>query len=146
MSNNPPTFDPTSFLTRPYVKKINKPWGFELHWVPDNAPYMGKLLHINADARLSLQLHDQKSESWFIMNGRAAVIWEDSNGNLIQTELESGQGYTTQIGQRHRLMGITDCDIIEVSTPEIGTTWRLEDDYSRPHETEEQRKKERESA
>ena len=39
--------------------------------------------------------------------------------------------------------GITDADIIEASTPELGTTWRLEDDFARPHETPEQRKLER---
>lgn len=77
------------------------------------------------------------------MNGRAAVIWENDKGELVQTELQPGQGYSTEIGQRHRLMGITDCDVVEVSTPELGTTWRLEDDYARPHETPEQRELER---
>lgn len=138
-----PHFDPSGFSNEPYVKRVEKPWGYELHWVPEGAPYMGKLEHLNAGARMSLQVHDQKQESWFLMNGRAAVIWENDKGELIETELEPGQGYTTQIGQRHRLVGITDCDIIEVSTPELGTTWRLEDDYSRPHETPEQRRIER---
>ena len=78
-----------------------------------------------------------------MMNGRAAAIWEDATGNLVQTELQAGQGYNTKIGQRHRLIGLTDCDVIEVSTPEQGTTWRLEDDYARPHETPEQRSTER---
>ena len=44
------------------------------------------------------------------------------------------------IGQRHRLAGITDCDVVEASTPEIGITERLEDDYKRPDETEDMRK------
>jgi mannose-6-phosphate isomerase len=138
-----PTFDSQSFSTDSYVKRIEKPWGYELHWVPADAPYMGKILHINAGARLSLQLHDQKQESWFLMSGQAAVIWENEAGELVQTELQSGQGYTTKIGQKHRLIGVTDCDVIEVSTPEIGITWRIEDDYSRPNETPEQRIKER---
>ena len=77
------------------------------------------------------------------MNGKAAVIWEDSNGKMIETELVPGVGYSTRIGQKHRLKGITEADILEVSTPEKGTTWRLEDDYARPHETPEQRKRER---
>lgn len=139
----PPQFEPSSFSTDSYLKKIDKPWGYELHWVPSDAPYMGKILHINAGARLSLQLHDSKQESWFMMNGRAAAIWEDATGNLVQTELQAGQGYSTKIGQRHRLIGLTDCDVIEVSTPEQGTTWRLEDDHARPHETPEQRSTER---
>lgn len=139
----PPKFDPSDFSIEPYVKRIDKPWGYELHWVPADAPYIGKVLHINAGARLSLQLHDEKQESWFLMNGKAAVIWENDKGELVQTELQPGQGYSTKLGQRHRLVGLTDCDVIEASTPELGTTWRLEDDYARPHETPEQREKER---
>lgn len=135
--------DKSKFTNKPYVKKVDKPWGYELHWVPEGLPYMGKIEHINAGARMSLQIHDTKQESWFLMNGRAKIIWENEDGELIETELEPGQGYTCALGQKHRLVGITDCDIIEVSTPEAGTTLRLDDDYKRPDETPEQRKKER---
>ncbi len=139
----PPQFDTTNFSTDSYVKRIDKPWGYELHWVPADAPYMGKIIHINEGARLSLQIHDEKQESWLVINGKAAVMWENAQGELIQTDLEAGQGYSTKLGQRHRLIGVTDCDVVEVSTPELGTTWRLEDDYARPHETPEQRDLER---
>lgn len=140
---DPIQFEKSAFTNDPYVKKIEKPWGYELHWTPADKPYMGKLLHINKGAKLSLQYHDQKQESWFIINGRGKVIWDNNKGKLIETELQKGQGYTCHLGQRHRLAGITDCDIIEVSTPEAGTTWRLEDDYKRPNETPDQRKRER---
>ena len=133
-------FDKSNFSNFPYIKKVEKPWGYELHWVPQDKPYMGKVIHIKKGARLSLQIHDQKQESWYIIKGRAKAIWDNNKGELIETELENGKGFTTEIGQRHRLVGITDRDIIEVSTPEIGTTYRLEDDYKRPHETEEMRK------
>lgn len=139
----PPQFDTADFTTEPYVKRVEKPWGYELHWVREDAPYMGKIEHVNAGQRMSLQIHDQKQESWFMMSGRAKVIWENSSGEMVETELQPGQGYSTHLGQKHRLVGITDCDIIEVSTPELGTTWRLEDDYARPNETPEQRKAER---
>jgi len=138
-----PRFDPSAFTNEPYVKRVDKPWGYELHWVPEGFPYMGKILHINAGAQLSLQVHDQKQESYFMMSGRAVLIWENNKDELIDTELQPGHGYATQLGQKHRLKGITDCDIVEASTPEAGTTWRLDDDYARPHETPEQRKKER---
>lgn len=140
---NVPHFDPKDFATDPYIKRVEKPWGYELHWVPEGLPYMGKVIHINAGARLSLQVHDQKQEGYFIISGRGALIWENNKGEMVETELKSGVGYRTSVGQKHRLKGITDCDIIEASTPEAGTTWRLQDDYSRPHETPEQRKKER---
>lgn len=123
-----------------YIKRVEKPWGFELHFTPDNLPYMGKILHINSRKRLSLQYHDQKQESWFLMNGRAKIIWEDEKGELVETEIKPGYGYSCEIGQKHRLVGITDCDIIEVSTSEIGNTYRLEDDYKRSTETEQMRK------
>ncbi len=138
-----PQFDPSTFTNNPYVKRVEKPWGYELHWTPENLPYMGKILHINAGARLSLQVHDIKQESWTLFKGEAKVIWENDKGELIETVLQPGQGYTCAVGQKHRLAGITDTDIIEVSTPEVGTTWRLDDDYARPHETPDQRKKER---
>jgi len=124
------------FSNLPHRTRVEKPWGYEIHWTPDSLPYMGKILHVNAGKRLSLQRHDKKQETWFMMNGKATLVWDDKDGQLIETELEYGKGYTCQIGQRHRLVGLTDCDVIEVSTPEIGTTERLEDDYKRPDETE----------
>lgn len=127
-------------MNQPYVKKVEKPWGYELHWVKENKPYMGKILHLDKGKKCSLQYHDKKLESWFLMRGKAKIIWDDKNGNLEETEMESGKGYSCSTGQRHRLLGITDCDIVEVSTPEMGNTTRLEDDYSRPTETEEMRK------
>lgn len=135
--------NPTGFSNDSYKKIINKPWGYELHWVKENVPYMGKVLHINEGKRLSLQIHDTKQESWFLLDGKAKVIWDNNKGELIETELENGVGYTCLVGQRHRLVGITDCDVLEVSTPEEGTTLRLEDDYKRPDETPDQRKRER---
>jgi mannose-6-phosphate isomerase len=137
------SFDRSTYSVAPFSRRIEKPWGWELHWTPEDAPYMGKVLHINAGARLSLQLHDEKRESWTLISGRAAVVWEDSSGELTETELEMGQGYSCQLGQIHRLVGITACEVVEVSTPELGTTWRLEDDFARPHETPAQRSLER---
>ncbi len=136
-------FDKKDFNNESFVKKVIKPWGYEIIFSPSDLPYTGKIIHINAEKRLSLQIHDKKQESWYLLHGRGKVIWENNAGELIETEFVSGQGYTCKIGQRHRLAGITDCDILEVSTPEIGTTYRLEDDYRRLDETEQMRKDER---
>lgn len=143
MSQNPPTFDTAAYDTEPYVKRVDKPWGYELHWVRETAPYMGKIMHVNEGGTLSLQVHDQKEESYFMMSGRAKLVWENNKGEMIETEMLAGMGYATSVGQKHRIEAITDCDVIEASTPEKGTTWRLWDKYARPHETPEQRKKER---
>jgi mannose-6-phosphate isomerase-like protein (cupin superfamily) len=125
-----------AFSTDGVARRVDKPWGHEIHWTPTHRPYVGKVLHIEAGKRLSLQVHDAKQESWFLVGGRAKVVWDDGTGELVDTELQPGLGYSCAIGQRHRLVAITDCDVLEVSTPEIGTTIRLEDDYARPDETE----------
>jgi hypothetical protein len=88
-----PRFDPHGFSNQPYVKRVTKPWGYELHWVAPDAPYMGKVLHIIEGARLSLQIHDEKQESWLLIRGSAAVIWENAAGELIQTNLEPAIGH-----------------------------------------------------
>ncbi len=130
------TIDPATFSTDPYAKVVPKPWGEEIHLAPETEPYMMKIIKIKAGCRLSLQAHDKKTESWTLLRGDAAVLVEDASGELIQIPLKTELGYTSRLGQRHRLVGITDCEILEASTPELGTTFRLEDDYARPDETE----------
>ena len=138
---------PRKFETNPYIRRVEKPWGWELHFTPDNKPYMGKILHIKAGKRLSLQLHDKKKESWLLISGRAKIIWEkEIDGVLIETEMKHDLGYSCDVGQRHRLFGITDCDIVEVSTPEIGTTFRLDDDFKRHDETPKEKVKKKKGA
>lgn len=137
------TIDKSAFANQPYIKKVDKPWGYELHWVPEGMPYMGKILHIDAGKRLSLQVHDTKQESYWLLNGECDLVLENAQGELEIVHLQKGVGYTTLVGQRHRHQAVTDCDVMEVSTPEAGMTWRLEDDFARPDETPEQRKKER---
>jgi mannose-6-phosphate isomerase len=129
-----PQFDPSSFSTFPHARRVEKPWGWEILWTPEDLPYVGKVLHLIAGRRMSLQMHEDKHESWLLVGGRAKVVWENARGELEECDLEPGQGYSCASGQKHRLAGITDCDIIEVSTPEVGVTWRIEDDYGRTHE------------
>jgi len=129
-------FDKTKFTNVPFSKRVEKPWGYELIFTPENLPYAGKIMHMNAGTRQSLQVHDKKQETYFLASGKGGVIIENTSGEMERLEFEDGKGYTTKVRQRHRIFAITDCDVWEVSTPEIGTTYRLEDDYNRPDETE----------
>ncbi len=140
-NGNLPHFDASGFQTSPYARRVEKPWGWELLWTPQSLPYVGKVLHVLKGHRMSLQMHEDKHESWLLVSGRAKVTWENEKGEMVECELQPGQGYSCVSGQKHRLAGITDCDIIEVSTPEVGLTWRLDDDYGRTHETEAERVK-----
>ena len=137
---DPNKFDKSNFLNAPYIKRVEKPWGYELIFTTDDLPYTGKIMHMNAGTRQSLQVHDKKKETYYLASGRAGVIIENTKGEMVEIEFEEGKGYTTMVGQKHRIYAITDCDVFEASTPESGTTYRLEDDYKRPDETEELRK------
>ena len=139
--------DISQYKNEPYVRKIEKPWGYELHLTPDNLPYMMKILHVDEGKRLSLQSHDVKQESWTLAAGNAILLIENENGEMEEIDLKPGVGYTCKLGQKHRLKGGEGGgDVFEASTPEVGNTYRLEDDYARPTETEELRKKRNEEA
>lgn len=134
------TVDKSVFTNLPFIKKVDKPWGYELIFTSQELPYTGKLMHIKAGKRLSLQVHDKKQETQILISGKCNSIIENVNREMEIIDMVPMQGYTMMIGQKHRLQSVEDCDVFEVSTPEIGNTYRLEDDYARPTETEEMRK------
>lgn len=116
---------------------IDKPWGKEIIISNENTPYTGKIIHINAGKRWSLQYHDQKSETFACFSGQANLITGTSKESITSEPMQKDMGYTIIPGTYHRIEAITDTIIFEVSTPEIGTTYRVEDDYQRKNETEE---------
>ena len=127
---------------QPHQQRVKKPWGWEILWA-DTPDYCGKLLHINAGERISLQYHDAKVETQCLVSGRALLVLEAADGVLLEIAMEPHKGYTIVPFQRHRLIAIEDAEIVEVSTPERGTTFRVHDDYGRPDETEAQRRTDR---
>jgi mannose-6-phosphate isomerase len=143
--DTPPKFDASGFSIAPGARRIEKPWGYEVLLTPEDAPYASKLIHVKAGKRLSLQIHDVKVETQTLIDGKGFLVLEDANGQLQDVWLEPHVGYHIAVGQRHRLCAAPDQDVtvFEASSPEDGTTWRLEDDYRRPHETEEVRAAER---
>jgi mannose-6-phosphate isomerase len=130
--------DPAMLGDVAHRRRVEKPWGWEMLWA-ETPLYVGKVLHVEAGKRLSLQYHDQKLETQCLMAGRAVLQLDDENGELREIAMELGVGYTIKPSRRHRLIAVSDSDVVEVSTPEVGTTYRLEDDYGRSHESEESR-------
>lgn len=134
------TIDFSSFDNTGVVRRVEKPWGYELILTPEDSPYVMKIEHVNAGCRLSLQVHDEKQESWVKLSGDAILVTENESGEMEEIVLEDRQGYHLKLGQKHRLKaGETDAEFLECSTPELGNTFRLEDDYNRSTETEEMR-------
>jgi mannose-6-phosphate isomerase-like protein (cupin superfamily) len=118
----------------PYSQKINKPWGYEIVFTPKNLERVGKILFIKKGCRLSLQYHDQKEETLCLFQGKAKIWLEDKKGQIKPLYMKPQMGYTILKGQKHRLEALEDSFVFEVSSPEKGTTYRLEDDYQRRSE------------
>jgi mannose-6-phosphate isomerase len=129
-------FDPGSFSLEPHGRRIEKPWGYEILLSPPDAPYASKIIHVQAGKRLSLQLHDTKVETQTLVTGQGILVLEGADGELHDVQMQPGVGYHIAVGQRHRLCATADQDatIFEASSPELGKTLRLADDYNRPDE------------
>lgn len=132
-------FDPSKYRVEPIQKRIEKPWGLEIIYTPDDAPAVGKIMHVRAGERISLQYHDEKIETLCLVKGEARVIISNKEGEQIESEMELNKGYYILPGQIHRVTAITDIHFIEASTPEKGITVRVDDDNKREDETEEVR-------
>ena len=130
-------------MVNPFLQKIPKPWGYELIFTPPEAPTVGKLLHINAGSRFSLQYHEMKEETLVLTSGEAKIFYGSDQNNLTEELMKPLFGYFLPKKAVHRIQAITDCDILESSTKEEGTTVRLQDDYQRKDETEEERNQNR---
>ena len=115
------------------VTRVDKPWGYELHWAKTEK-YVGKLIHVNAGHALSLQYHNQKDETIFLWSGRMLFEIAESAGEgkpLLKREMKVGESVHITPKTVHRMTALDDCDIFEVSTPELHDVVRLEDRYGR---------------
>ena len=112
-------------------RRVQKPWGEELIWAHTER-YVGKVLVIEAGHRLSLQRHEIKDESIYVVTGRLRLWLEDetgdgSGGGARTPVSHGGYGPAASIDSRP----IERCELIEVSTPELDDVVRLEDDFGR---------------
>jgi mannose-6-phosphate isomerase len=111
------------------IPRVDKPWGYELHWAKTDR-YVGKIIHINAGHALSLQYHNRKDETILLWAGK--LLFEiQQDGRLVQHVVAPGERFHVTPGTVHRMTAIEDCDVIEVSTPELDDVVRLEDRYGR---------------
>jgi quercetin dioxygenase-like cupin family protein len=111
------------------VTRVEKPWGYELHWAKTEK-YVGKILHINAGHALSLQYHNRKEETIYLHSGK--LLYEiDVDGQLKKIEMKPGDSIHVLPKTIHRMTAIEDCDVLEASTPELDDVVRLEDRYGR---------------
>ena len=121
MSDHPHTFAPV---------RVEKPWGHEILWASTDR-YVGKILHINAGHLLSLQYHEKKHESIFVLRGRMIFRYRDAQGALVDRVMGAGEAQQVPTGLVHQFEALEDTDVLEASTPHLDDVVRLQDRYGR---------------
>jgi mannose-6-phosphate isomerase-like protein (cupin superfamily) len=111
-------------------RRVDKPWGHEIWWALTDQ-YAGKILHVEQGHRLSLQLHEQKDESCYVLSGRLLLVQGPSPGELAERVVTAGDVWRNQPGQVHTIEALEDSDVLEVSTPHLDDVIRLSDNYGR---------------
>ena len=113
------------------VSRVSKPWGHETIWAHSDR-YLGKILHINAGHELSVQYHNRKDETVYLLSGEIVYRVQRGDGDeLDDVQLKVGDSFRTTPGTIHQMVALTDCDVLEVSTPDIDDIVRLSDKYGR---------------
>lgn len=135
-------------------RTIQKPWGNEL-WIADgvDTPYALKKIFFSAGKQTSMQVHRQKVETNFVLEGTgifllsqhpfdidaylAGAMTEQAVMDFIESmeslPLAPGISYNVAPGYVHRVIAITDLTFIEASTCELDDVIRLHDDTNRTH-------------
>jgi len=116
---------------RTTVTHVPKPWGHETIWAHTER-YVGKILHINAGHELSVQYHNRKDETVYLLWGEIIYrVQREGDDILDDVQLNVGESFRIAPGTIHQMIAVTDCDVLEVSTPEVDDIVRLSDKYGR---------------
>ncbi len=114
----------------PVPRRIEKPWGYEIWWAV-TGQYVGKILHVDAGHRLSLQYHEQKDETSYVLSGKLILLQGESEHALTEREVGPGDVWHNGPGTIHTIDAIEDADVLEASTPHLDDVVRLKDNYGR---------------
>ncbi len=114
---------------RAEVRTVDKPWGRETIWAHTDR-YVGKIIHIKAGHALSVQYHERKDETVYLLRGEIRYCVQ-VDGELRDVGLRVGDAFRVTPGTVHFMEAVTDCDVLEASTPELDDVVRLKDRYGR---------------
>jgi len=111
--------------------KVDKPWGHELIWARTDR-YVGKILHIEPGHCLSLQYHERKDETLYVLRGEIIFRVQEPGGDTLrEIRMKEGDGYHVTPHTVHQMEAVTAADLLEASTPELDDVVRLQDRYGR---------------
>ena len=113
-----------------FKQVIDKPWGKE-EVVEINDKYMVKKLTMLAGHRCSLQYHNLKRETIYVLSGKLRIYIGKDKESLESEVYGAGEFLTLEPGVVHRMEGVEDAVYLEASTPEMEDVVRISDDYNR---------------
>ncbi|HEX9065493.1 MAG TPA: cupin domain-containing protein [Streptosporangiaceae bacterium] len=116
------------------AQEQDKPWGREQIFAAAEGKYVGKIIHVTAGHSLSLQYHERKDETMFMISGEAEIQFGPVHGELTTRRFAPGEVIHLPAMTVHRVTAISDLVFAESSTAHVG--WRedvvrLEDSYGR---------------
>lgn len=109
---------------------ISKPWGQE-ELLEKNDKYMFKRLTMKQGHACSLQYHEVKTESVYLLSGSLKIYAGENATELEEWVMKPGEYITIKPFRVHRMEAMTDSVYLEASTPELEDVVRLEDRYKR---------------
>jgi mannose-6-phosphate isomerase-like protein (cupin superfamily) len=112
------------------ARKVEKPWGHEEIFA-ETSSYVGKILYIRRGEALSLQYHEVKEETLRVLEGEMELVMGDDVEALESQTVGPDTVFHVAPGTLHRMVAITDCRLLEVSTNHLDDVVRLEDRYGR---------------
>jgi mannose-6-phosphate isomerase len=107
------------------TSRIEKPWGWE-EILEQNDHYMVKRLFMKEGHACSLQYHNHKRETIYVLSGQMEFL-----DDIDWVVKRAGDCFTVPPEIRHRMYGITDILYIECSTPHPHDVVRIADSYGR---------------
>ena len=107
-------------------------WGHEtlIHLSPSN--WSLKKIFINKGSKGGLQYHRKKDEAAYLVSGSLLVRYVDISGDLKEEVFEEGSSFHFPPGCIHQEEALTDCLLLEVSTPHCNDRVRVDSNYGLP--------------
>ncbi len=93
-----------------------------------------KILTIKKGKKGGVQYHHKKNECGYIFSGELLVRFDKGDGILSEKILYSGDSFHFPPKSVHQEEALSDCVIVEASTPYFNDRVRVEDKYGLPTE------------
>ena len=114
----------------PKKKQMGKrPWGKEELLVLIPKILTLKKLTIKKGSAGGLQYHRKKNECGYLLKGKLLVKYDDGSKKLKKKILKKGQFFHFKPYGVHQEIALTDCIILEASSPHFNDRVRVEDLY-----------------